>query len=306
MSLKLDNLVTLFDFLSHFHWKTAEQVAEKLQVDRRTVFRYMTEVELAFDPFPIIERSRDGYRLCKNDFLDIMQLRSDYAGLAAVASTPLGSLLRPEKALPEKLVGTIREMVETRAVLDEKIIRPLFEAMRTGGYLELSYRAKGEAKPHRCVPIKFFLRSGIPYIVSYDETYGHLIVLAADKIERAAKSGKALAAEVLKELRSYVNSAWGLMIRHKERLVSEVEFETSAAVAAYFSKAPLHRTQHDVGGRQRPAFALAVHNEGEFVRYLLRFGRSVRIVSPESAIGELRTFLGSMTEFYEGDRPVEA
>lgn len=305
MSLKLDNLIKLFDFLSPHRWRTAEEIAKELEVDRRTVFRYMNEVELAFSPVPIVESSREGYRLCRNDFLDIMQSRDDYAGLAAVMSTPLGSLVRPDRPLPERFASAIREIVETRATLGEKIMRPLFEAMRSGAFLELSYRAKAEAKPHRCVPVKFFLRSGVPYVVSFDEAYGHLIVLAADKIERAAKSRKVLPAEELKELRAYVNSAWGLMIRHKERLVSEVEFEANASVAAYFVKAPLHRSQAASGEAGRTAFRLKVHNEGEFVRYLLRFGRSVRIASPASAIAELTTFLADMREFYEGAGPIE-
>jgi len=300
MSLKLDNLIRLFDFLSPYAWRTADQVADELEVDRRTIFRYMREIEMAFSPVPIVESSRDGYRLCRNDFLDIMRSRDDYAGLAAVMSTPLGELVQPERPMPERFLATVRDMVETRTTLGAGIIRPVFESMRTGAYLELSYRSRTEAKLHRCVPVKFFLRTGIPYIVCYDEGYGHLIVLAADKIERVAKSKKAMPPSELKELRAYVNGAWGLMIRHKERLVSEVEFQATPAVAAYFEKAPLHASQSRVGGDGTAAFRLTVHNEGEFVRFLLRFGRAVRIVSPAGAIGELRTFLASMMEFYEG------
>ncbi len=306
MSLKLDNLIRLFDYLSPYTWRTADQVAGELEVDRRTVFRYMREIELAFSPVPIVESSRDGYRLCRNDFLDVMQSRDDYAGLAAVMSTPLGSLVQPEHPLPERFIASIREMVETRASLSSKIIRPIFEAMRTGCFLELSYRAKTEAKAHRCVPVKFFLRSGIPYIVSFDEEYGHLIVLAADKIERAAKSRKILPEAELKELRAYVNGAWGLMVRHKERLVSEVEFQANASVAAYFEKAPLHASQKRIGEPGCATFRLKVHNEGEFVRYLLRFGQAVRIVSPVSAIQELTGFLATMREFYERPEPIES
>ena len=66
MGLKLDNLIQLFDFLGPTIWRTAEQVADALEVDRRTVFRYMREVEMAFSPVPVIESSRDGYRLCRN------------------------------------------------------------------------------------------------------------------------------------------------------------------------------------------------------------------------------------------------
>lgn len=305
MSLKLDNLIRLFDYLSPYTWRTAEQVAGELEVDRRTVFRYMREIEMAFSPVPIVESSRDGYRLCRNDFLDVMQSRDDYAGLAAVMSTPLGSLVQPEHPLPERFLTSIREMVETRETSSAKILRPIFEAMRTGCFLELSYRAKSEAKAHRCVPVKFFLRSGIPYIVSFDEDYCHLIVLAADKIERAAKSRKFLPVSELKELRTYVNGAWGLMIRHKERLVTEVEFEANASVATYFEKAPLHASQKLIAKPGCATFRLRVHNEGEFVRYLLRFGQAVRIISPSSAISELTGFLATMREFYERSAPIE-
>lgn len=305
MSLKLEHLVTLFDYLSPYQWRSVDQVATKLEVDRRTVFRYMAEIELSFDPVPVIERSREGYRLCPSDFLDVMQSRDDYAGLAAIVSSPLGGLVHGAKPMPDKLLRNVREMVDTRAALEERLVRSLFEAMRTGTYLEMSYRSASEAKTHFCVPVKFFIRSGIPYVVSFDEARGHLIVLAADKIERAAKSRKSLPRETLQGLRAYVNSAWGMMIQHREGRRIEIEFEANASVAPYFEKVPLHPSQRKEERRGRQVFSLLVHNEKEFGRYLLRFGRAVRILSPESAIGELTGFLAEMEAFYAGKSPVK-
>lgn len=305
MSLKLDNLVSLFDYLSPWQYRSVDQVAARLGVDRRTVFRYMDEIEMAFDPVPVIERSREGYRLCQSDFLDVMQSREDYAGLAAVMSSPFGALVRGTRPLPDRLLKGVREMVDTRTALGEKLVRPIFEAMRTGNFLELSYRSASEAKAHLCVPVKFFIRSGIPYVVSFDEGRGHLIVLGADKIERATKSRKSLPPATLQELRAYVNGAWGMMIQHREAKRIEVEFEANAAVAPYFDKVPLHSSQTTTERRGKRVFRLLVHNEKEFGRYLLRFGRAVRILSPESAIAELTGFLSEMEAFYAGKAPVK-
>ena len=306
MSLKLDNLITLFDYLSEHQWRSAEQVARRLEVDRRTVFRYMDEVELAFSPVPVIERGREGYRLCRNDFLDVLQSREDYAGVAALVASPLGELASGGKPLPDRLLRQARELVETRASLEPKLLRQIFEAMRSGVFLELSYTAKDEPRPHRVVPIKFALRSAIPYLVAFDEGYGHLIVLAADKIGRAAKSRKFLTPDELGSLRAYVNSAWGIMVRHKERLVTELSFEASRSAAAFFEKAPLHPSQRCERDGERIAFTLKVHNEGEFFRHILRFGRGARVVAPESAVAEARAFLASMGEFYGSAGTVEA
>jgi len=305
MSLKLENLVTLFDYLSPWQYRSVDQVAGKLGVDRRTVFRYMTEIELAFDPVPVIERDREGYRLCQSDFLDVMQSREDYAGLAAVMSSPLGALVQGKRPMPDKLLKGVREMVDTRAALGEKLVRPIFEAMRTGNFLELGYHSASETKTHLCVPVKFFIRSGIPYVVVFDEARGHLIVLGADKIERVAKSRKSLPPSTVQELRAYVNSAWGMMIQHREGRRIEVEFEANASVAPYFEKAPLHSSQTMTERRGKHVFRLLVHNEKEFGRYLLRFGRAVRILSPESAIDELTGFLSEMEAFYAGKTPVK-
>jgi predicted DNA-binding transcriptional regulator YafY len=155
------------------------------------------------------------------------------------------------------------------------------------------------------VPVKFFIRSSIPYVVSFDEARGHLIVLGADKIERATKSRKSLPQGTLQELRAYVNSAWGMMIQHKEGRRIEVEFEANVSVAPYFGKVPLHPSQTVTERRGKHVFRLLVHNEKEFGRYLLRFGRAVRILSPESAIGELTGFLSEMEAFYAGKAAVK-
>ena len=115
--------------------------------------------------------------------------------------------------------------------------------MRTGNYLDLTYRSKITPKAHRCAPLKFFISSGIPYIVTFDEEHGHLICLGVDKIEKATKSKNFLEASKLDELRTYINSAWGMMIQHKERKIIDVEFEADPSVATYFTNAPLHHKQ---------------------------------------------------------------
>jgi len=299
VSLKLDNLINIFEFLSENHWKSAETVARELEVDRRTVMRYMREIELAFEPFPIIESGREGYRLCKNDFLETLQRRDDYAGLAAVMSTPLGSLVKSGRPLPERLEESVREMVETRSTLSDKLARPLLEAMRTGSFLKLSYRAATTSKDHVCTPIKLSIDSGVPYVSCFDEDRGHLMCLAAGKIERVSKTGKKLPVVKLAELRSYANSAWGRMIQHKEGIREEVSFFANASVAPYFTASPLHRTQRAKPHEKGVMITLIVHNIKEFVRYLLRYGQAVRIVSPQAAIDELLSFVDSMRSFYE-------
>ena len=132
MSLKLDNLITLLDYLSQFAWRSVEQVAGKLKVDRRTVFRYLDEIEMAFGAFPVIERGREGVKLCGSDFLGFLEQREGYAGLAAVMSTPLGSLVKPEKPLPDKLLKSVREMIETRAIIPEGLARKLSRRCERG------------------------------------------------------------------------------------------------------------------------------------------------------------------------------
>lgn len=299
MSLKLDNLITLFDYLSQYAWRNIEQVAGKLQVDRRTVFRYLDEIEIAFGAFPVIERAREGVKLCRSDFLEFLEQREGYAGLAAVMSTPFGALVKPDKPLPDKLLKSVREMIETRAVISEGLARKLFEAIRTGNYLDVTYRSKTTPKKHRCAPIKLFMSSGIPYIVSFDEERDHLICLGVDKIENATKSKNFLESSTLGELRSYVNSAWGMMVQHKERKIIDVEFEAESSVATYFANAPLHPKQTTSEIKGKAVFHLPVHNEVEIARYLLRFGKAVQIRSPQSAIDELTAFLDLMGSFYK-------
>ena len=305
MSLDLANLITLFEYLKPDQWRSMDQVAAKLSVGRRTAFRYLAEIKEAFDPIPSIESGSEGYRLCKNEFIEFLESREDYAGVAALVSSPLGSMAKTGKNPPEQLAKTVRELVETRGSIPESLARSLFASMRSGNYLDLSYQAKTTVKAHRCVPIKFFMSSGIPYVVSYDEGYGHCICLAADKISEATKSKSFMDASLLLELREYVNGAWGMMVRHKERSRTEVSFDANQAVAVYFAQAPLHSSQKSSESKDKTQFTLTVHNESEFARYLLRFGRAVRLRSPQSAIDEMKGFLSHMGEFYDGKAALE-
>jgi predicted DNA-binding transcriptional regulator YafY len=299
MSLKLDRLIRLFDILSPNAWTNAERIAVELEVDRRTVYRYVREADMAFSPFPILESGPMGYRLQKNDFLEILQSRNDYLGIAAAASGPLGSLLSASPKLSQRLLDMARDIVETRTAVPERTLRTILSGAQDGSYVTIEYKAKSEIRVHTLVPIKLFMNSGLPYLVGFDKGYGHMICLGLHKVLKASKGKSRIESVTLTELRSYLNSAWGMMVRHKEKKTTCVSFKASPAVSPYFFKSPLHSLQAFSESGVSSIFTLPVHNEDEFARFILRFGRSVKIISPESAVRSLKSFLDSMVLFYD-------
>lgn len=298
---KIERLFKIITILSHSeNHLTAEQIGYRVNKNKRTIMRDVAEIDNLFG-FPILDRSNKGYKIIPVfDEPMLVTNMDDIKSLGAIKATPFGALLNTKRgSIPQQFLAQVDQLIELRCNMPDEHFKKIYNALIDGKYINLVYRKNGEDKKHQCVPLKIFFDIGQIYISVYDDDHGHIVLLAVNKIISIYKTKKKLKDDELKNLRKYVNSAWGKMTRHLERQISHAVFTISDDIAPYFLKTHLHSsqkiTENKEGGYK---IEVDIHNPREFTRWILRFGTHVSILGDDDVIAEMKAFLTKMHEKY--------
>lgn len=286
------------------------QIADCLGLSERSAFRYIDRINRASSARSIIVRRGRRYSLARSPQLaDLVGGSFDEGAVAAIASTPLGGLVKRKGVLPSRVVERVRPLVDlSRGEREDPVLAELFAAMLRGGYLSFTYASGGGPKEHLCVPVRLYLDPVQVYLAAWDEERGHLICLASSKISGIkAVPGKRMDEAAFRRLGDWCRSAWGKMIRHDQRKISLAVFEAAPSVAPYFLRHPLRAdqsTEELEGGALR--VSVKIHNPLEFARWALRFGDSLIVTGDEEVLAEMRSFLARMSARYGASSGTEA
>ena len=288
---KFGNLLGILQILRQNDWTKSSEIAEKLGVDERTVFRYISEVEAAFAPLRLIESSRDGYRLFH---IELLQTHPNPAFPAAL--TGLGDGTDSENSLLS-LILWIEAKNETPNANFKNIVRALTEQHR----LKLEAFVKGDRVEMTAVPLRLMLHHySITLNYIHSET-GEYSSIALNRILSATVIyTMPVTEEQFKEATAVVQSAWGVMVSNTP---TKLEVQVSQDLMKYLSLHPLHSSQKlisESGGNAE--FSIKVHNINEFVRFSMSFGKAMRIIAPKSAMKKARSYLEEMAEHYKSDK----
>lgn len=298
--MKLENMIHIIQHLNHHLWVPKKELALNLNIHERTLLRHIEEIRQAFSPYEIIESSRKGYKLADhNDFFEIMKRQEDYENMAAVLSTPLRSVIHTKKEYPSVFMERINNIIDVRQAAPGDILQVLFIAMKENRYLKMEYKSHQEVKEHHCVPLKLYLDNAMLYLNVYDDDYGHMITMSLSRIQSVTLAPSGISTEEASNLRKYLNSAWGKMLRHDQKAITQVTFEVDDITLVFFEKLPMHSSQTITHPHGTHVVTLNIHHPTEFTRYCLRFGPGVRIISPEEVLLEMKNYLHEMQTFYE-------
>ncbi len=292
---KYERLFQVFDLLSETRWTLAAQLAQSLDISERTLFRYMTDLMNAFPDFPVIESGQEGYRLVKSDLVRILKDQDDYLVLSAVHSTPLGHLL-DDSRFSQSLLSRIYDRLEVRRAIDPDILHPLFDSLVRGYILDILYAGREGEVALTVSALRMAYQSNIPYLVVLDRQDDTVKTLGINKILQARLTGEKAGAEELDSAMTVVNRAWGIMVGRKP---VRVTFTVDRDILQYFIQSPMHTSQVVEQGPGAPRISLDIHHTTEFIRYILRFGTHIHILSPDFVIEEMFRFFQKMQEFYQ-------
>lgn len=291
---KCEKLFQIFDLLSEQRWTKSTDLAISLDVSKRTLFRYITDLMNAFPDFPVIESGQDGYRLVKSDLVRILKNQDDYLVLSAVHSTPLGQLL-DNSTFSQGLLSRIYDRLEVRRAIHPEILRPLFDSLVKGYILNTTYAARNGNVNLTVSALRLAYQSNIPYLIVLGHHDKKIKTLGINKINKVIISAQKLATDELDRAMNLVNQAWGIMVSNHPITVT---FQPDSDILQYFIDSPMHSSQVVDLDHNTPRITLNIHNSTEFIRYILRFGKHLRIIAPAHVIEDLHHFLENMQSFY--------
>ncbi len=290
---KFENMIKIIDLLSNNKTMKSIEIAEKLGVNQRTVFRYVSDINMGIAEFSngveAIVPSQDGYTLADSSLVDLLKSLDNNNALGILSNTPYGILIK-EKFIRGKSNQTgYNEFVAGSKQLDISILKPLVDAVLRSKECSLDYRGvEGNIK---IVPLKLADDHGINYVIGLDLSDRTIKLYAIDKILSVESGVVHSDKDLIKAKRDYINSAWGMMITNT---ISEVVFTADPSVMGYFATNPLHKSQSITGDQ----ITLKIHNPKEFVRWIIRFGEHITITGGQEVKTALKDFLKKMSEKY--------
>ncbi|QMU76330.1 YafY family transcriptional regulator [Streptacidiphilus sp. PB12-B1b] len=319
--MKADRLLSIMLLLQTRGRVSAVELAERLEVSVRTVYRDVEALSAAGVPVWTEQGRNGGVRLLEGYRTDVTGLTSDEAralfvltaegtydalGLGSAVASALrkvmAALPAPYRADAERtseriLVDPVRWRTAAPATVE---LAELQQAVFTDRRLELTYRHSGSTELHRYTvdPYGLVSKAGVWYLVADRE--GEPRLFRADRVHSAATSAE----PVRRRPRQGLSEVWSALRDQVERRPSD----------QILVRCRVHRPQLDMFLRLQSANLLGPPAEPapdpdwpeldlgfpalRAVRALLVFGADVRILTPPEARTELATAAAEITALY--------
>jgi predicted DNA-binding transcriptional regulator YafY len=313
--------------IEHNHWTTITDLADHHVVSTKTIRRDLAALMEA--GFPLYDERYDGkvYWRLNEDYkglplasLSLSEIAALYFSkkvLINLAAPPFSSDIESafkkiESALPEKNVeflDSLDSMISVRADAPKDLdqhkgtIRTLMEAIGDEVRARMHYYSVNSQKrksytihPYRLM----YFRSGL-YLFAYVEEYQQIRTFAVERIENIEKLSEHFEKPSDFTVENYLGEAFGVI---KEE-PSDVEVIFNSDVAEYVRSRVWHASQsvREIGGG-RINLKMRAGGEFELASWVLSFGASATVVSPERLRRRVEGDLARAMENYRKEKTV--
>ncbi len=226
-------VLTVLELLQSRQHMSGTEIAERLEVDQRTVRRYITMLQDMGIPIES-KRGRHGtYRLRPGFKLPPLMFREDEAfaltvgliaarklGLAVAAPAVESALAKVERVLPVTLQEHVRAVQETlvfdwnpaKAVPTSQVVMILSVAVRQGRRVGIRYHAWNDEETERTLdPYGVICRAGFWYTVGYCHLRAAIRVFRLDRIMQIEMCDETFIAPVDFDCQEYVRHSLATM-----------------------------------------------------------------------------------------------
>jgi len=197
-------LLTLLELLQAYRRLSAKDIAQRLEVDVRTVRRYVAGLQEMGIPIEGERGAAGGYRLRPGFRLPPLMFSNEEAlavvlgllaaqrlGLLSQGTAVQGAMAKLDRVLPDQLRGRVRAAQGTlalpeamaRGTADAALVLSLSAAAGDGQRAQLRYQAgDGRVTERRLDPYGVAFQSGAWYVVGWDHLRSDLRTLRLDRI----------------------------------------------------------------------------------------------------------------------------
>ncbi|PIU64408.1 MAG: hypothetical protein COS84_08400 [Armatimonadetes bacterium CG07_land_8_20_14_0_80_40_9] len=319
MGDRVSRLVKMLDIIDRYSRIGPRELAEKLEISKRQVYR---DLQLLETKFPIYhDRKTKSYKLWKeyNGFRKLGLSKSEVVSLllgekiiSKYKGTPYEkaiklALKKIQKRLPkdtEVFSAGLKEyfFIDVRQAKDYAPVinwfGKAFEAMRERKTIEIEYYALGkdEQAIRKVNPYGFILSLGAWYIIGYCHLRQDIRTFALDRIINLQLTEKEFKRPATFSLDEYFKGGWHLF---SERLM-KVEIRFSPDISHLIKERIWHPSQtlkDEPDGSVIAAFNVA--GTEEIKRWVLGFGSSALVLSPKGLKEEIKGEIERLREMYK-------
>ena len=300
---------------------TADELAEELEVSRRTVFRDLNMLEMAHIPY-YFDRDSGGYRISRHFFLPPVNLTLP----EALAVLVLTGRLRGGRQVPLLTHGT-RAAVKLESVLPESITRhvgsvigsvqmslppgsphedtdAMFEELavaitgrRVCRIVYLSFH-EGKQIRTRIHPLRLVFHGHGWYVIAFSTMHREVRTFKMIRIRKLTATGKEFTPpEDVLAARPF-GEAWSMI---PEGELHDVHLHFSADVAANVAEVQWHASQrvewNDDGSIE---LFVRIDGLGEIAWWILGYGERAEVVSPPALRKRIAAVAAKMVSQYAG------
>ena len=290
---KSTRIFDLVHLLSGRRRYTVGEMAGKLDVSKRTVFRYLADLQERHVP---IYQDENGYRLLETATLKPLNLTAEEHALLKVAlDNPAlrkhAGLRGRLDALEMKLDAAISMAEETPRALQlagvdrsgpkaEGCIEALRLAIKRGQSVEIHYHSLSGAKPHwRGIdPWKVFERSSAWYLVGRCHTHDETRIFRLDRIGGVREGGSTFEIPADFNLDDHLQATWK-MFKGDGHYKVHLRFDKSLAPLILNAN---HHPDEQVNQRRDGSvdYKVELSSLEEIARWIVGFGGKCRVVGP--------------------------
>ena len=292
---------------------TANQLADDLQVSRRTIFRDLNMLELAHIPY-YFDKDRGGYGISRHFFLPPVNLTLAEA-LAMLTMTgrlknadklPLlqhgaSAALKVQSVLPETIRKYAGDLINRLSLNIGPIARhdgldgitsDLSEAVGSETSCKMVYLSFYDKKQLNLTvhPLRLAFISRAWYLLAYAPKFREVRTFKLGRIKKLTVTGKAFKPPTDFDLDSHFGGAWSMIPEGK---FYNVHLRFGPKVAGTVAEVQWHQSQqvswNDDGGID---FKAKVDGLGEIMWWILGYGDQVEVLGPTT----LRKRLGKMSQ----------
>ena len=298
---RIYRLLRLITMLQSRRAYTAQELAEELEVSRRTIFRDLNMLEMAHIPY-YYDADSGGYRISRHFFLPPINLTLT----EALAMLILAGRVRSSHRLPlltegaraaVKLESTLPPGIQQHvgSVIDklsiqlgpvcnhtglERLFDDLADAIAARRVCRMVYISFHEQKQIRLTvrPLRLLFLSRAWYLIAYSTRHRENRTFKLGRIRKLTVSSETFEKPRDVDIAEYFGKAWSMI---PEGRLYDVHLHFERKVAGNVAEVQWHPTQrvewNDDGSLE---FRVTVDGLGEITWWILGYGKEVKVISP--------------------------
>lgn len=318
--VRVNRILMIDDAIRSGAYPNADKLAEKAEVNRRTILRDIDYLRLMYKaPIEYDHQRRGFYYSEKNFFIKSIVLTEGELFSVALfdqlleqyRNTPLEGRLRTIfdkilSSLPESLTldsvfspDQVSFIPETPVKIDSEVFEVIFTALKTRQTIRLEYRTVGSSSYEKrsLDPLHAICQRGHWYIIARRSDNAEIRIYSFSRIRNARLTGRNYTIPEDFKAHDYFDKEIGVFASN--RIPYTFEFIIDKDIQNYALERQFHKTQKV---RQLPDGSVRVQftttQIDEVQRWVMGQGAYVRVVNPPELIARIKDEITKMEKMY--------